>query len=227
MKTEAYVYRLTDKVTGKYYIGSNYKKGCCATWLGTRYFTSSKLIRGLFQYDPDRFVREILVIGDPDYVLDFETRLLEKLDAKNDHGSYNCHNNKNNLNSRKVGLLTKEMGTGIHGRSKEKMSLDGAKAGKISCEIRHRAKDADGKSIFAKQIGRASHTIKNSEGKSVRMIDVGKRSMEARHKQKDDQGRSLAVMNSMYECKVCGYRNIAMVLAKHQKLTGHEGKSKV
>ena len=154
MKTEAYVYRLIDKVTGRYYIGSNYKKGCCTAWLGTRYFTSSTLIKKLFRHDPDRFIKEILVVGEPDYVLNFETMLLERLDAKNDLNSYNCHNNKNNLNSRKVGLLTKEMGTGIHGRSKEKMSVDGAKAGKISCEIRHRAKDLDGKSIFAKQIGR-------------------------------------------------------------------------
>lgn len=223
--TLAYVYRIIDTLTGKYYIGSNYKKGCNPSWLGTRYFTSSKVVRSVFQREPSRFTKEILVIGEPDYVLDFETQLLEKLDSKNDPNSYNCHNNKNNLNSRKVGLLTKELGTGVHGRSKEQMSIDGSKAGKISCDLRHMIKGEDGKSVFAKAIGSASHRVKDERGKSARMIEVGLRSMKARHADRDERGRSLAVMNSTYTCNVCGYSHIAMLVGKHQKISGHSGKN--
>lgn len=172
--TTAYVYRLTDTVDGKKYIGSNYSVGCDPSWLGTKYFTSSKFIHPLFQENPSRFLKEILLVGPPGYVLEMETNILKRLDARRDPTYYNCHNNENNLNSQKVGLLTRDRKTGVHGRSSEKMSEDGRKAGRKSCEIRHAKKGEDGKSIFAKSIGSASHWRKDENGKSIRQIEIGK-----------------------------------------------------
>lgn len=173
--TKAYVYRLTDTFDGKKYIGSNYSEGCDPSWLGTKYFTSSKFIRSIFQENTSRFLKEILVVGTPEYVLDMETKILRTLDARRSPEYYNCHNNENNLNSQKVGKITRDRKTGVHGRTKEKMSQDGRKAGKRSCDLRHAKKDETGKSIFAKQIGTASHWRKDKDGKSVRQIEIGSR----------------------------------------------------
>jgi hypothetical protein len=184
-------------------------------------------VRGLFQKDPDRFIKEILVIGNPDYVLEVETQLLEQLDARNDIGSYNGHNNKNNVNSAKVGRLTKELSLGVHGRSKEKIIEDCKKAGAASCHIRHAKKGEDGKSLYAKKIGYASHTVRDERGKSVRMVGVGKRNMDIAHADKDQAGKSLFVMKSWSKCNECGYENLAMIVGKHQKATGHSGRTRV
>lgn len=219
----AYVYQLTDTTNGKYYVGSNYRKGCDPSWLGKSYFTSSSFIRKMFQKDRNRFTKEILYVGDIDSVISFETELLQRLDARNDNNSYNCHNNETELNSQKVGLLTRDAKIGVHGRTREKMLHDVSVAGKVSCEIRHSEKDIDGKSLFAKQIGLASHSVRDERGKSVRMIAVGKNTMEKLHSEKDENGKSKLVMRK-YKCAQCEFINIAMVIGKHQISTGHNGK---
>lgn len=222
----AYVYRITDKVTGKYYVGSNYKAGCSPDWLGVSYFTSSKIVRPIFQKHRNRFDIEILFTGEVGEVLNYETEMLQRLDARNDPVSYNCHNNENNLNSKKIGELTRDLKIGIHGRTPEQMSKDGAKAGKISCDLRHAAKDSDGKSVFAKSIGLASHTKRASDGKSVRMIDVGYRASSLMHSIKTPDGKSASVMRK-YKCAECDYEHIAMMVGKHHKRYGHSGKSNI
>lgn len=225
--TRAYVYELTDRQTGKYYVGSSYRKNSDPKQLGVSYFTSSKFVHAIFQKEPNRFAMKILLIGEPDYILDMETALLEKLDARNDHNSYNCHNNENRLNSRKVGEMTKELGIGVHARSEEKMKLDASKAGKISCALRHAKKDENGKSIFAIQIGTASHVEKDERGKSRRMVEVGKRVMANAHSTRDENGKSAFVMKTRCRCEECGYEHLAMIVGKHQKKTGHKGKTKL
>lgn len=225
MNTNCYVYRLYDTVMGKYYIGSNYNKSCEPKDIGTSYFTSSKIVRPMFRTNPERFIIEILFVGVAEEVLKFETETLKRLDARNDLQSYNCHNNENNLNSKKVGELTKQLGIGVHGRSAEKIKQDVSKAGRISSQIRHSVKDSDGKSVFAKLIGKKSHIIRDERGKSVRMVSVGKETMKKLHAQKDEHGKSYLVM-VQYECLECGYTHIAMMVGKHQKKTGHVGKKK-
>lgn len=87
-----YVYKLTDLTTGKWYIGSSYRKGADTGKLGVIYFSSSRVVKKIYSANPERFVKEILVIGDSDYVQLIERRLLVCLDAKNDISSYNMHN---------------------------------------------------------------------------------------------------------------------------------------
>jgi len=223
MNPNCYVYKLEDKINGKYYIGSNYKKNSNPSHIGTSYFTSSKIVRNMFRENPNRFTISILFIGYPDEVIEFETFTLKKLNARKDERSYNCHNNENELNSRKIGKLTHDSKIGVHGRSKEKILEDCKKAGKVSCELRHMTKDSDGKSIFAKMIGSASHLERDERGKSIRMIKVGKATMAKLHSEKNLDGKSLMVMRK-YTCSECGYSHIAMMIGKHQKKTGHSGK---
>ena len=219
----AYVYRLIDTHNGKYYIGSNYRKGCDPSWLGKSYFTSSGFIRKLFQRDRSRFETEILCTGTVDDVIAFETETLQRLDARRDPNSYNCHNNETQLNSKKVGVLTRDLRIGVHGRTKEKVQEDVARAGKVSCDLRHAEKDVDGKSIFAKRIGYASHTVKDQRGKSARMVEVGKNTMKKLHSEKDENGKSKMVMQK-YKCAQCEFTHISMVMGKHHITTGHTGK---
>lgn len=219
----AYVYRLVDTHNGKYYIGSNYREGCEPGWLGKSYFTSSGFIRKLFQRDRSRFDIEILYTGSVDDVIAFETETLQRLDARRDPNSYNCHNNETQLNSKKVGLLTRDLKIGVHGRSREKVLEDTSRAGKVSCDLRHAEKGADGKSIFAKYIGSASHVVKDERGKSARMVDVGKNTMKKLHFEKDENGKSKMVMRK-YKCAQCDFTHISMVVGRHHARTGHTGK---
>jgi len=102
-------------------------------------------------------------------------RQLEKYSGLQGVGTICAGLGENGLNSRKVGLNTLAQCLGVHGRSPEKIKQDTSKAGKRSCELRHREKDSDGKSKFAKQIGSASHTNRDERGKSIRQIEIGKR----------------------------------------------------
>ena len=223
MNDQCYVYRLTDVKTGKYYVGSSYKKDSKCSDLGTSYFTSSKVVRKLWRSDPTRFQIEILYTGLPDDVLKFETETLRSLDARRDPMSYNCHNNETNVNSRKIGELTRELMIGVHGRSPEQMKSDASKAGRISCEVRHAEKDHRGKSKFASQIGSASHMVKDERGKSARMVEVGKKTMAKLHQEKDENGKSKFTTRK-YKCAECEFTNMAMMVGKHQKSKGHRGK---
>lgn len=94
MESIPYAYRLTDKVTGKRYIGSRYAKSCSPDDLGVTYFTSSSIVSKLFKEDPSRFEKQILVTGDRDYVIRVEHSLLELYDAVKSDEFYNRTNGK-------------------------------------------------------------------------------------------------------------------------------------
>jgi len=86
MKIEAYVYKLTEINTGKWYIGSRTAQGC---HIKDGYICSSKIVKPLFEKDPSNWKRDILVIGSAEYIRDMETKYLHTLDAANNKMSYN------------------------------------------------------------------------------------------------------------------------------------------
>lgn len=94
-KTEPYLYKWTQKSTGKTYYGSKAKKG----WSPERhpeYICSSKIVKPMIIANPDDWEYEILLVGseqDMKYIVELETRLLKKMDARNDPMCYNQHNN--------------------------------------------------------------------------------------------------------------------------------------
>lgn len=89
MNTTAYVYKWTNKITGKWYIGSRTAKNCHPD---DGYICSSRKLKPIILESKDEWVREILCIGEPEDMLTLEAKYLSVLDAKNDSLSYNMHN---------------------------------------------------------------------------------------------------------------------------------------
>lgn len=106
MDRTSYMYRVTDNLNGKWYVGINTSKGCKPERLGVSYFTSSTIVKPLFKSNHSRFTKEILVIGDVEYIVELESKFLSKIDAKNDMMSYNMHNGNGKMNTVKSGELT-------------------------------------------------------------------------------------------------------------------------
>jgi len=101
---KGYVYKFTNKETGKWYIGSRQGEPENDDYIG-----SGRIwLRAVKKYGIESFNREILYIGEN--FREEETMLLEKLDAANDPMSYNMKNfafggpfcgNKNGMFGRK------------------------------------------------------------------------------------------------------------------------------
>lgn len=85
-----YVYRLTNVISGMYYIGSRTAKGCHPN---DGYKSSSKIVKPLYTLQPEQWIKTIIYMGTTkEEVVQYETDLLHKLDCKNDAMSYNQHN---------------------------------------------------------------------------------------------------------------------------------------
>jgi hypothetical protein len=100
-----------------WYLGCRWKDGCYP--LETCYFTSSKIVKPKIRANPDDWIREILLLGNPCQVVQIEHNFLVLLDAKNDPMSYNENNGYKSFKSRKgipkTGLAAKGMPkTGLH-----------------------------------------------------------------------------------------------------------------
>lgn len=89
LSTQAYLYKWTQISTGKWYVGCRTAKTAHPS---DGYICSSKIVKPLIIENPDDWVREILVIGDPNYIKNLESEYLLLLNAKDDNTSYNLHN---------------------------------------------------------------------------------------------------------------------------------------
>jgi len=85
-KTIAYLYRWTELSTGKWYEGSRTAKGCSPD---DGYICSSKSVKPMILENPINWIKQILVIGEPKFIRELETKRLRQLDAKNNPMSYN------------------------------------------------------------------------------------------------------------------------------------------
>lgn len=88
-KTSAFLYKWIELSTKKWYVGSHYAEGC---HVEDGYICSSKTVKPMILENRNNWIRNILVIGDPKYIVELETDYLKLLDAKNDPMSYNGHN---------------------------------------------------------------------------------------------------------------------------------------
>jgi hypothetical protein len=95
-ETKAYLYKWTEISTGKYYIGARYANGCHPD---DGYICTSKIVKPLIEANRNNWVREILCVGTPDYIVNLESSYLTKLDAKNDPMCYNKHNGDGKFSS--------------------------------------------------------------------------------------------------------------------------------
>ena len=71
MSQVAHLYRITNKITGEYYIGKH------NGWTQKRYWGSGlRLKRNQLKYGIDNFEYKILCIGDPEYILKLEEKMV-------------------------------------------------------------------------------------------------------------------------------------------------------
>jgi len=89
MVTQAFVYRLTEQSTGRWYIGSRTRQGCHPN---DGYICSSREVLARYKANPQDWVRTIVEIGEPLAMRKLENFLLSFYDAANHPDSYNKHN---------------------------------------------------------------------------------------------------------------------------------------
>jgi len=229
--TLPYVYKLTDKVTVKWYIGSRTAKGCEPLELGVRYFSSSKLVGPLYTAEPGRFISEILVRSeDPEYVIRVEADILKFRNAKNDPESYNMRDSDGKFNPSKAAYLTVAMKVGVHNRTKEELithaRMGGLKGGKVTkarkVGIFNRSMEemkATGRHVGLTQ----SLEIKIANGKkSGEYCKVNKLGIHSQtHEEHVAQGKRVSSMKR--KCDICGLVSSPSNIFQHQRATGHTG----
>jgi len=216
----AYVYKLTDTITGKWYIGARTAKNCCPEDLGVSYFTSSKTVEPLFKSQPNRFEKQILISSeDAKYIISVESGILMLRNAKNDPQSYNMHNGDGKpdvtkTNARKVegarksGELNKLLKRGYFKPGQS------SKAGKLGCAHNKKFK----KGIF--KDGNASYAGKKASEKH-KLNGTGVFNKEEATK----RGKHVAFIlnNRRLKCDVCGKVCPPGPMKNHQTFANHIG----
>ena len=87
--TQAFVYRWTERSTGKWYIGSRTRKGCHPE---DGYICSSDIVKPLIKANPSDWFRVILAQGNPKDMRKLEIELLTNSNASKNPQSYNRTN---------------------------------------------------------------------------------------------------------------------------------------
>ena len=87
--TTAYLYMWTHIPSQKWYVGSRAQKNCHPN---DGYICSSKIVKPMILENGSEWERKILVVGEPRYIRNLESKYLALVDAKNDDMSFNMHN---------------------------------------------------------------------------------------------------------------------------------------
>ena len=206
-----YAYRVTEKLTGKWYIGSKYGKSAEPSKLGVSYFTSSDVVEPLFRRNPAAFDIQILVISDSNYVRKMESTLTKMLDARNDPMSFNEYNgSQNGVPGSESAARNK---VGAMGRSAEKMSSDGAKGGNSCAELK--------RGIH----GRTPEEMSEQNREAARVMTLKYPSGTQTPEQRKAQGEKAT--SQKWKCLECGMVSNPPALGRHQKFSGHSGKIQI
>lgn len=113
--SDAFLYIWINEITEKKYIGVH--KGD----QNDGYICSSKILKECYWAAPQNFKRTIISIGSYDNMLNQETILLHKIDAKNNPMYYNMHNGDGNFVNKKHTEQTKvKMSLAAKGKPKSK-----------------------------------------------------------------------------------------------------------
>jgi hypothetical protein len=101
-----YLYKLTQKSTGKWYVGSRTAKKCHPD---EGYICSSRHVKPIYLQNPLDWNREILVIGPAEYIRELETNYLKSLNAKHDPMSFNLHDGDGKFTTAGKKLTSKDV----------------------------------------------------------------------------------------------------------------------
>lgn len=96
-----YTYHIFCTTTQQHYYGSRYSRNCSPNDLWTTYFTSSRVVKRLIeQYGPGAFEVEIRrTFQTREQAIDWEFRVLTRLNAANREDWINQHNGKGRVRS--------------------------------------------------------------------------------------------------------------------------------
>ena len=234
-----YVYRLTDRVTGKRYIGSRYAARCQPEDLGVSYFTSSSVVSKLFKSDPARFDKHIIVTGAVEYVINVERTMIDLYGAVISEQFYNRANQKaiHPDDTRRAGNKCKVEKIGFHAFTFEEFSEHNKKNGFKSLADRKgvhaRTKEqmrADGMKSFDMKVGVHSRTKEQMSEtgtlNGLRARDNKTGFFSFTQEQRQEVGKTYGGMSTKprYKCACCEMVTTAAGLGNHFRKTGHTGK---
>jgi len=177
--------------------------------LGKSYFTSNKELQEKFSLNPELFQTQVLVEGDAAYVRAVESTLTKLYDARNDPMSFNRYNGSQNGSP--GGLTAAKTKVGVCGRTPEKMREDGIKGGNKCYELK-RGAHGRSKELMSEQ---NKHAAKVSRQK----YPNGTMSKEMKRE------AGLKSTSQRYTCVGCGRVMSPVSLGRHQKSSGHTGKT--
>ena len=131
-----FTYLITHIPTGKRYYGVRYRKGCHPSDIGTKYFSSSKVIKKMIAEDGlDKFKFEVRrTFANADKAIDWEVRVLTRLKvANNDLWLNECQTKvpnwegkkRSDSNKKKISILHKGKPKSLEHRQKLSASLKG------------------------------------------------------------------------------------------------------
>ena len=151
---KAFVYKWVHLPTLKWYIGFHNGKS-------RNYVCSSKLVKAHILKNPNEWNRDIIQYGSELEMFQLESLILQILDAKNDPGSFNGHNN----DGEKFNTI---------GRTKEFMSAEEIHNRKTAAKLRGDGKKSESHKLalskslkgrpnprFAAQFGKGMPKVKN------------------------------------------------------------------
>lgn len=229
-----YVYILTDRETGKKYIGSRYAKGCEPDDLGVKYFTSSAVVKPLFQRDPNRFEKQIIAVADPEYVIFLEKKLIDFHDAVVSEHFYNRTSGK--------AIHPEDVRAGaLKEHAKRPASLYASIVKQMHVKTTRAQRAAAGRaqidSLSAPQLDAKMEKMRASitaEGR-IRSVEAmasanTKESLSAAGKIGGKLGgpKGCKTTNSQrWKCTQCGMVSLPGPLGKHQNRAGHSGKERL
>lgn len=238
--TTPYVYRLTDIVNGKRYIGVRTASGCDPADLGVKYFTSSKVVRYLFQSNPQRFKKQIIVTGDKEYVIRVEKTLIDLYDAVVSEDFYNRSNAKmvHPDDNKAGGLKSKRERLGFHSFTFEQFSehnrANGLKSLKQRKGVHARSKEqmsADGKKSYLLKVGVHARTFEQmsevGRKNANKLVEQRKGMFSMSFEERSKLGKATGHLSSVkrYKCCDCSMVSTAAGLGNHLKKAKHSGKT--
>jgi len=134
--------------TNKWYIGSRTGKNCN---INDSYICTSKIVKPKIIAEPNNWKKEILCIGEPNYILDLEYEYLTLLDAAKDEQSYNqCNGNNGWYRTGLPGTYT--------GKKHSKQIVNKIKTGLANRSIEQKEKHRQNMSIAQKNRIRYPHS---------------------------------------------------------------------
>lgn len=164
----SYTYLVINKITGMFYYGARYSEKSSTDDLWSTYFTSSKLVkREIDKYGKDSFGYEVRKTFDSvEQCLNWEYKVLRRLNAKEREDCYNLTNGGSVFNSSKSMKVRNPMNS----QESVKKMVETKRNLRLNGNHRTTAPTEKGRKLLSAKISGDNNPMKNPEIKK-RMVD--------------------------------------------------------